>query len=358
MAKLILKPLPNFDLLPKNPRPLLIKIQDSKVNVLVEIETQQVSSAKTDRMTKVAAGVITQYRDVITDTVKKVTEGWDRMPLAEQRKSAETLNASIKKAMLSLEGAIEAAVKQQIQREAQGDKNLLEARVHVVIKGTAKVIAIGKDVAELAVSGGANVKAWISLASDIVALAKLIHDQCKKEPTLRAELLKAIGVYCSTKQRRWDEKTKAKDWKAKAKLLAKEVWESQKSLATKAEAARKKYRNEITVMIHKADDMGAKRDKLLSELNRSGDINAKSIAKGGAMMELARAAGTLNTQCLQCQDFVDDMAMLLTENGIQVDDRTALQKLQKLDNLGDLVALGKLIKTAADDLKTIIEKLA
>lgn len=33
---------------------------------------------------------------------------------------------------------------------------------------------------------------------------------------------------------------------------------------------------EITVLIHKADDMGTRRANLLAELNRSGDINARS----------------------------------------------------------------------------------
>lgn len=53
----MLKPQPNFDLLSRNPRPLLIKIEVSKVKVVVEIETRQASSTMTDRMTKVAPGV-------------------------------------------------------------------------------------------------------------------------------------------------------------------------------------------------------------------------------------------------------------------------------------------------------------
>lgn len=358
MPKVVLKPKANFDLLPKNPRPLQLQLESTKVNVEIEIETKAPNSAKTDRWTKVAEAEMERYRAIVVDTVEKVTAPWDKgRPLAERKKDAETLVASINKAYLSMEGAIEKVVREQIKREAQGDKNLLEARIAVAAKGTFKVIAIGKDVAELAVSGGANVKAWISLAKDVVALAKLINDQCKDEPKLREELLKAIGSYCSTKQRRWDEEKKAKDWKAKAKLLAKEIWTSQKSLAGKAEDQRKKYRNEVTAMIQKVDGVGAKRDKLLSELQKSGSVSAKGVAGGAQMIKLGAAVKTMNTRILECQRFVDDMAYLLTENGVEVDDSTAMQKLKELRGLGSIKEAASEIYSAATNLQTLIEAI-
>lgn len=361
MPTVVLKPKANFDLLPKNPRPLMLKLESTKINVEVEIETKAPNSAKTDRWTKVAEDEMERYREIVQDTVDKVTGDWEKgdgKPLSERQRDVKELTTSINNAAASIEGAIEKAVKKQIEREARGDKNLLEAKIAVGIKGTFKVIAIGKDVAELAVTAGADVTAWLSLAKDLVTLAKLVHDQCKDEPKLREELLEAIGKYCTTKQRRWDEEKKAKDWKAKAKLIAKEIWASQKSLATKAETARKTYRNEVTAMIQKVDKVGDKRDKLQKELEKSGDINAKSLANGALKVKLGTSIKELNTNILKCQDFVDDMAMLLTENGVEVDDDTAVEKIKKLKNLGSVAEAASDVYTAAKNVQSIIESFS
>lgn len=356
--KTILKPKANFDLLPKNPRPGLLKPESTRVNVEISIETgAPVNSSKTDRWTLVAVREMERYRSIIVDTVEKQTSKWDKMAKADRERDAETLSKSINNALKSLEAAIRDAVQAQIKREAQGDKNLLEARIAVVAKGTFKVIAIGKDVAQIAVSGGADVKAWYSLAKNIYELGKLIADQAKNEATRRQDLLKAIGVYCTTKQTRWNEEKKAKDWKAKAKLTVKKIWTSQKDLANKCETERKKYRNEITVLIHNADKMGGKRDELLQLLNKAGSVSSSSIAKGKQMVDLQRAAHSLNARCLEAQDFVDDMAILLTENGIEVDDSTAMQKLKRLSNLGDVAKAGKELYDAAKDLQAVIEAI-
>lgn len=357
MPKVVLKPAANYDLLPKNPMPVFLKLDSTAVNVEIQIETKSPNSAKTDRWTKVAEAEMANYREIVVDTTAKVIAKWEGKPVSERKKDAETLSASINKALLSMEGAIEKAVREQIKREAQGDKNLLEARIAVAAKGTFKVLAIGKDVAEVVVTGAADISAWISLAKDIVALAKIIEDQCKNEPQLRDDLLKSIGSYCTVKQRRWDEEKKAKDWKAKAKLLAKEIWTSQKSLAANTESARKKYRNEVTAMIQKVDGVGGKRDKLQAELKKSGQADAKGIAGGKQMVNLGTAVKTMNTRILECQGFADDMAMLLTEAGVDVDDSTALQKIKKLRDLGSLKEAAKEIYGAAKSLQDIIEAM-
>jgi hypothetical protein len=358
MPKVILKPKPNYDLLPKNPYPLLLKCESTKVNVEIEIETAKPNTAKTDRWTKVAEQEMERYRDIVTDTVEKVTKDWDQKPLAERKKDAETLSKSIDKAYQSMEGAIEKAVEVQIKREAQGDKNLLEARIAVAAKGTFKVIAIGADIAELAVSGGANVKAWYALAKDIYALAELIYKQCMDEAKLRNALLEAIGKYSSLKQRRFNEAEKAQDWKSKAKLFAKEFWKSEKSLADKAESSRKEYRNEVTSLIQKNDSVGDKADKLTVLLNKSGDVDAVGIAKGKQMIDLKTSVKDMNNHILSCQSFLDDMSYLLTEAGVEVDDRTFVQKLKALENLSDLKSIGKEMYDAGKNLKTVIEAIA
>jgi hypothetical protein len=365
MPKLQLKPEPNFDLLPENPRPLFIQCQNTKINVVIDVETKKPCSAKTDRWEKVAVAEMQRYRDIVEETVTKVTAGWEKAGTADdpkklaalvlaRKKSAADLTLAVNNACRSMKGAIEKAVGEQIKREAQGDANLREARVGAAIKGTVTVISIAKDVAELAVTAGANVKAWVSLCKDIVALAKLINDQCKDEPKLREELLKAIGTYSTTKQRRWNEAKKATDWKAKAKLLAKQIWTSEKSLAEKAEAQRKKYRNEVTALIQKVDGLGEKRDALLALLKKSGRVDAKGIAEGSKMTRLQKSAREMNSRILECQKFVDDMAFLLKESGVEVDDATFMQQLKGLKNLSQIKTAAKEIYDAATDLQTLI----
>jgi len=358
MPKIVLKPSPNFDLLPKNPRPGLLKLDDTKVNVEITLEVKAATSAKTDRLTKVAEEVMAQYRKAIVDTAEAVTAKWDKMTLAERNKDVPELIKSVNNAVKALQSAIEKAVKAQIEREYKGDKNLLEARVAVVVRCTFKVIAIGKDVAELAVTAGASVKAWKDLVSDLYKLAKLVHDASKDEPALRTDLLKAIGEYCTTKQRRLIEAQKATDWKAKAKLKLKELWTSQKSLAEKCEAQRKKYRNEVTALIQNVEKMGKKRDELLATIKKSGKLNPEGVKAGAKVMELGRAVKELNDLILKHQVFVDDMAMLLTEAGIQVDDRTAVQKLRSLQGLKSVKDAAKELHTAIEDIKSIIEAMS
>lgn len=358
MATTLLKPKQNFDLLPKNPYPLLLKCENTKVNVEVKIETKNPNMAKTDRWTKVAEQEMERYRGIIGGTVDKVTKDWDKKPLDERKKDAQELTMSIGGAYTSMEAAIKDAVEEQIKREAKGDKNLLEARIAVAAKGTFKVLAIGADVAELVVSGGADLKAWKSLATDIYGLAKLIYEQTLDETKLRGALLEAIGKYSTTKQRRFNEAQKAADWKAKAKLFVKEFWTSEKSLAGKAETARKAYRNEVTSLIQKNDSVGEKADKLTASLNKSGKADAVGIAKGKQMIDLKTSVKELNTKILSCQQFLDDMGYLLTEAGVEVDDRTFVEKIKALDNLSELKTIGKDLFDAGKNLKTIIDAIA
>lgn len=356
MPKVLLKPKPNFDLLPKNPRPLFLKLESTKVNVEIEIETKSPNSAKTDRWTQVAEVEMARYRDIVEDTVAKVTAPWEKAgtPVSQRMKEAQVLTHAVNNAYRSMEGAIEKVVREQIKREAQGDKNLLEARIAVAAKGTFKIVAIGKDVAEIVVTGGANVKAWYGLAKDIVALAKIVADQCKGEPKLRDDLLRSIGDYCSTKQRRFNEASKAKDWSAKAKLWIKTQWTTQKSLAAKCEAQRKKYRNEVTVLIGKVDAIGKKHDTLLADMRKSGRIDTTGIAKGAKMAALGASLNPLNSRILECQTFTDAMAVLLTEMGFTIDDSTAMQKLAKLRGLGSIKDAAQGIYAAATDLQETI----
>lgn len=359
MATTVLRPLPNFDLLPKNPRPLLIKYEETKVNVEITIETKvEPNSAQTDRWSKVAAGEMKEYQDILHDTVAKVTAKWDKLALGDMKKEAAELTRSVNNALKPMEGALTAAVEQQIKREEQGNKNLFEAKVVTVVKAGHMVITIAANAASVVATGGTNVAGWLKLAKSIVDLAKLVYDACKDEPKLRAEFLEAIGAYNSRKQVLWNQEQKATDFKHKLKFYVNKTWKSVKSMADKAEAARKKYRNEITSITQHVDGIGEKRDQLQKELNASGQLNAKDIGRGKEMIDLGTQVKGMNAHILSCQKFLDDMAYLLTESGVTVDDRTVVQKIKQLDGFKDIAASAKELRSTATELHGLIEKLA
>ena len=361
------------DLCQKRPPATLLDIGNTKLDFEVEIETKAPNTAKLDRYSKVAALAVKKYKDTIESEVERLAEdirklnGVLRNPeepeakrkkaKAEAEKKASATSASVQKACKSLKDAVEEAVEGQIRREHQDDANLREARVFCAVKGTFSVIKIGKEVALIAGTGGANLKAWVSLCKEIAKLAQLVHDASKDEPKLRKELLEAIGAYCTLKQRRFAEKQKAdKDWKKKLKLIAKEIYKSEGKSAKKAEESRKKYRNSVTKTRQSADKLGTGVDKAKEALKKAPDI-IKGAKVGAKMIELQRDAKALNDTLLSAQQFADDMAFLLTEAGVTVDDRTEMQKLKALDNLDDVYKAAKDVKAAADDIVAIVEAL-
>ncbi len=362
------------DLCKKKPPAFLLELGNTTVEFQIEIETKKPNTAKLDRYDKVAAAEVKRYADTIESEVERLTKDIQKLssvvrnpdePQAKrekakkeaQTKAAETTK-SVQNACKAMQSAVEVAVQTQIKKEAQGDKNLLEARVFVVIKGAFGVIKVGKDVTEIVLTGGADVKAWISLAKDLAGIAKLVYDQTKDEAKLRQELLKSIGEYCSLKQRRFDEKKKADgDWKKKLKVIAKDIYKSEGKMAKKAEVARKKYRNSVTKMRQSVDTLGGKVDKAKSSLSKAPNI-IKGAPIGAKMIEMQTKAKALNDTFLAAQEFADDMAFLLTEAGVTVDDRTEAQKLKSLSNLPDALKAAKELKTAADNIVTIVEALS
>lgn len=358
----------------------LIDLGKTEVVVEVEVEAKEQISSATDRWQKVAEAEVDRYQGIVSGEIDKLVEKLrglvseirseaDEKKRQALKRQADALAAdtttSVQGAVRSLQAAVEDAVRKQIDKEAQGDRNLREARIFVALKGAAAVIKIGKDVTELVASGGLDVSAWVSLAKDIVKLAKLIHDQTKGEEKLRQELLKAIGVYCTAKQRRFAERQKAdRNWKRQAKQIAREIYKSESSLAKKAEAARKKYRNQVTAMRQEIDKLGTRADKAQAALKKLGgtqfdhETKKKIAAFGTKMINLKSSCGELNNELLRTQKFTDDMAFLLTEAGVTVDERTEQQKLKAFDNLPQAAKAGKQLKDTAESALKIIETLA
>jgi hypothetical protein len=76
------------------------------------------------------------------------------------------------------------------------------------------------------------------------------------------------------------------------------------------------------------------------------------------MIDLKTSVKELNTKILGCQRFLDDMGFLLTEAGVEVDDRTFVEKIKGLEGLSELKNIGKEMFDAGKNLKTIIDAIA
>ncbi len=351
-----------LDLCPKKPDPKLMDVGETMVEVTVTLETKQpVPSSKFDRCVGAAETVLERYQSIIQDEVlkleAKVKAAAAKGEVDEVLKMARDTTTSVQGACRAIQGAVDKAVEDRIKKEAQGDQNLLEARIITGVKITFKVISIAKDVTEVVVTAGANVKAWVSLAKDIASLAMIIYDLTKGEEKLRAELLDAIGAYSTDKQRRVIEEEKAAtSRKAKFVFIAKEFYRKVKPLSDKTEAARKKYRNEVTSMRQHVDKLFSKIEALEKEVKKAKTLK-EGVALGAKMMEMKRNGKLVQGEFSKAEGFADDMAYLMTEAGVGVDDRTIIQKIATFNGLKDMAKGANEIRSAATDLKDMVENI-
>ncbi len=350
------------DLCPRKPDRKLLDVGQTLVTVTVTLETKKPApSSKFDRCVKAADEILNQYQKVISDEIGKlegkIRDARAKRNFREMAQLAADTTTSVQGACRAIQSAVDKAVRDRLKREAQGDQNLLEARIIAVVKVTFKVITIAKDASEVAVSGGADVTAWLSLAKSIYVIASMIHELTKGEEKLRKALLDAIGSMTTDKQRQLIEHQFADRSKLnKLKSMAKDVYRWYKPKADEAEGARKKYRDEVAKMRQHVDSLFSKIDKMQNDLRKARDLK-EGVAIGAKLMEMKRKGNVVKERFNKAEEFSDDMAFLMSEAGVEVDDRTILQKLKSLDNLGDIKAAASDIKAAAEDIKSIVENI-
>jgi hypothetical protein len=83
----------------------------------------------------------------------------------------------------------------------------------------------------------------------------------------------------------------------------------------------------------------------------------EGVTIGAKLMQMKREGNKVKEKFYKAEEFSKDMAFLMTEAGVKVDDRTIAQKLQALDGLGDVVKSASEIKSAAEDVKKLIENI-
>ncbi len=350
------------DLCPRKPDPHLLDVGQTTVTVTVTLETKEPApSSKFDRCVKAAEEVLGQYQKTISEEVvkleSKIRDAKAKRNFSAMAQMAADTTTSVQGACRAIQAAVEQAVRARLKMEAQGDQNLLEARIIAGVKVTFKVITVAKDATAVALTGGTDVHALYSLVKDIVGLSKIIYDLCKDEAALRSELLKAIGAMTTDRQRQMIDHQMADRSKfLKAKAMAKDLYRWYKPKADAAEAARKKYRNEVTKMRQNVDSLFSKIDRMQGSLRQAQTLK-EGVKIGSKLMEMKRSGNAVKEKFEKAEQFSDDMAFLMREAGVEVDDRTIVEKISSLSNIGDIVKAGTEIKDAAENIKELVENI-
>jgi hypothetical protein len=385
------------DLIRQKPRSQYIEIPKYRVDVEIEVTTKgklsakEVPSAAMERLEKTARKKLEEYEKIITEEAfkldKKISELM-KQPSKKAQQEAEKLtqgvNASIKNALDSAEGAAQKAIEARLKKEAQGDKNLKEARVRTGLKVGKSLIKITGSVGKLVASAGADVSSYVTITKELVSLGKELQQQLKNEEKLRKDLQKGVTTYVEfrgdaimkTAKKIGLTDTSGIDFKkpldaikevtkrvAEGGEAAKKEFQDPKTGFTKlkdivvkgvkakladAEKARKAYREHTTKTRHKVDDMSAKADKLQKAMRAAKNLKA-GVKIGAQCMQVKHGVSAMASKLDDREKFLDSMQEVLSEAGMKIDDRTTLDKLKELDK--------KTIMTEAKDLLSSIKSV-
>ncbi|AKT43561.1 hypothetical protein [Chondromyces crocatus] len=350
------------DLCPSKPDPKVLDLGDTKVTVTVTIDSKSpLPSSKVDRCVAAGNQEVTRCAQTISQEIKvlegKVRELAKKNDSEGAQKMASATSASVQNAIKALQGRVNTAVQERLRKEAQGDRNLLEARAATVVRTAFKAVGIANKVFDLIATGGTDILAWIKLVKKIYSLVNTIYEASKGEEQLRAALLKKMGAYFTDKQRQVIGEEKA-DRTAKQNVtrFAKTIYGKVKSKADAAEKARKKYRNEVTSIRQSVDSMFTNIAALETKVKKAGSLK-EGVQIGAKLMVVKRRGRAANDVYQNCERFADDMAMLLTEAGVKVDDATFTQKMASLKHPGEMLSVVREIVKDVKSIEKLIENI-
>jgi len=359
----------------------MIDVPPYPVEVVIEVTTKavigspkEVPSSKMDRLEKAARAELDRYESIITDELKKfdgriaetMRQGTPEA-LNEAKETAATASAMVAKALESAKGAAETAVQKTLEKESKGDKLLTEARVKTGIKVTTGVISIGASVAKLVGTMGADVTSYLSIARALFDLGLELRQQLKGEESLRKDLIKGVQAFMKLRETTIMQAAKrqgltdlsgidpTKPKEAITKVLkglsaagkevtrgrnAKEIGaevlnfvvKGVKSQLDDAEKARTAYRNHITKMRQSTDKVGAEADKLARAMKAARTLK-DGVKIGAECMQVKGRVRVLDQQYTAADAFLGDMQDLMKANGMEIDDRTIIEKLKALDKM-------------------------
>ena len=362
------------DLIRERKRFSLLNIPAIRVTVVFEIATtalvgkaQPAPSAKVKRMEDVARAELERYEDTITkecERLSKTIEGLIEDGKTKQAQAmVETVNASVKNALLSAKGAAAKAVENARKKDAQGDKLLAEARVKTVVNVTFTGISLASSALKLAATSGADVTSYLSIAKSLVSLGMELKQQLKDEEALRKDLRVGVQTYIALRNTSVVQAAKAnglsntsgfpgfpqvfpyiagKVFQTGKQLtqgkdrgqIAKDVLEfTRKAVMAQfnsVEKARQMYRNHAVKMRHHVDDVSAKADKLMAATKSATNLK-QGVKIGSQCMQVKATVRKFTAELDQANGFLTAMETVMTDMGLRCDDRTVIQKFQAID---------------------------
>jgi hypothetical protein len=84
----------------------------------------------------------------------------------------------------------------------------------------------------------------------------------------------------------------------------------------------------------------------------------EGVKLGAEVMKMKGNVKTCYGSLQNAEKFADDMAFLLTEAGVKVDDSTFMERLKNLRALPDLQAFAKDLQSAAKNLQSIVDTIS
>ncbi|MCP3955939.1 MAG: hypothetical protein GY697_27555 [Desulfobacterales bacterium] len=306
---------------PKKFKEFTIDIQQEKVSVGLQFKKpQEVSKAQIKRLQTIADQIFLAFEKKLITGVQDVEKGIQKSlsqahvkalvkrnstiyekAVAAAEKEVTGLNVMIRKAILGCEAETGTALKKRIA----GDKNLrqlnTEFKIIVAFKATKGVVGIGVSVTGIVVSGGVNVAAWGKAVKGVVDLAKLINNAVKKEPKLRADMLKAV-----------EEFTVAWNKNAGVATGFFAIFKKSKKKAKAAAGKTKRYKVEVGSILKKVNAFSGKIDAVTAEANKTMK-QAKVLEEPWRSKVIAQAVMIQRTVVMEMTPEMDKMIRNLDE---------------------------------------------
>jgi hypothetical protein len=362
----------------KNPKSM-IEVPKYPVEIVIDVTTKskigkakEVPSSKMDRLERAARTELDRYEKIITEELQKfdakiaatVAPG-TKAALAEAEAMAKTASTMVKNALDSAAGAAEKAVETTLKKEAKGDSLLTEARVKTGVKVTTGVIKLGGSVAKLVASYGADVTSYLTIAKTIYDLGMEIKQQLKGEQKLREDLDNGVNAFISLRESTLtqaakrhgvtdlsgidlkkpmeaikgmvkkleatkNEMTKGKTPKEVGLAVLDYVVKGVKSKLNDVEKARTAYRNHVTKMRRKIDKISVEADKLMKAMKAAKTLK-EGVKIGAECMQIKGRVRALDGKFVDADKNLEFMQELLKANGMEIDDRTVIDKLKAFD---------------------------
>ena len=354
----------------------LLNIPPLRVSVTIEITASgmltkpaEVPSAKMDRLEKAARSRLEEYEDTITKESarfhKKLEDLLDAGKLDAAIEVANDVNTSINGALRSAEAAANVAVEAAKKKEAQGDKLLIEARVKTTVKIVFSGVSLATNAAKLAGTAGADVTAYFSIAKTLLSLGLEIKQQIKGQEKLRQDLIDGMQAYMDLRStavqqalKRYGvtstsglppfpgifkavatrifmaktEITAGKDANAIARELADFTVKSIAAKFNDVTKAREMYRNHLTKMRQKIDDVSVGADKLQKGMKSAPNLK-EGVKIGAECMQAKASVRKLAARLEECLAFLSANEAMMKGFGLECDDRTIVDKIKDLDKL-------------------------